>query len=176
LDYPWYELVAHDEPLQQRDIFFNCPIVSLPSVEPLLRASTLDSAVEWPEALSIQIADIIVLTHSCDLVKPELDRVMVCPHTDAMTLAPKREQRSNIRKGRVLAYHLIESCDIDSYTFGQRVIDFRLLSPLPKRFLEEFSLQYGNRIRLLPPYREKMAQSFANYFGRIGLPKDPRDI
>ena len=30
----------------------------------------------------------------------------------------------------------------------------------------------GNRLRLCPPYREHLAQSFARFFMRVGLPID----
>lgn len=174
-EYPWYRLVGADEPLQQGDIFFDCPIAALPDTTLFLELSQGEHPVAAVNT-TIVFADIIVLTHSCDIPKPDLDRLLVCPHRDALEVAVRKEQRANIRKGRVLAYHLIEACEIEKHEFGQRVIDFRLVTPVPKAFLEEFSRRRGERVRLLPPYREKMAQAFAFYFGRIGLPKDPRDI
>jgi hypothetical protein len=30
----------------------------------------------------------------------------------------------------------------------------------------------GNRLRLCPPYREHLAQAFARFFMRVGLPSD----
>lgn len=174
-EYPWYRIVEAEEPLQQGDIFFNCPIVALPDPGLFLDVSQGKHPAN-PVSTMVVFADIIILTHSCDIPKRDLDRVLVCPHRDALEVAIRKEERANIRKGRVLAYHLIEACEIEKHGFGQRVIDFRLVTPVPKAFLEEFSRQRGPRVRLLPPYREKMAQAFAFYFGRIGLPKDPRDI
>ncbi len=174
-EYPWYRIVGADDPLQQGDIFFNCPVVLLP--EPTFFLQVYQG--REPDAsvnTAIVFADIIVLTHSCDIPKRDLDRVLVCPHRNAVEVAPRREERANIRKGRVLAYHLIEACELEGYQFEQRVIDFRLVTAVPKLFLEDLSQQLGHRVRLLPPYREKMAQAFAFYFGRIGLPKDPRDV
>ncbi len=170
-----YPVVSASEPLQQGNVFFNCLIIALP--DPLLFLAVYQGD---PHATlvntTIAFADIIVLTHSCDIPKRDVDKVLVCPHRDVMEVASRKEERANIRKGRVLAYHLIEACEIEGYEFEQRVIDFRLVTVVPKVFLEELSQRLGYRVRLLPPYREKMAQAFAFYFGRIGLPRDPRDI
>lgn len=174
-EYPWYRIVGADEPLQQGDIFWDCPIVVLPEPTFLLEVSQGRNPVASVNT-TVQFADVIVLTHSCDIPKRDMDRVLVCPHRDAREVAPRKEERANIRKGRVLAYHLIEACEIGGYEFDQRVIDFRLVSVVPKLFLEQLAQRIGHRVRLLPPYREKMAQAFAFYFGRIGLPRDPRDI
>lgn len=174
-EYPWYRVVDAGEPLQQGDIFFNCPVVALP--EPVFFLDIYQGKQPvTPVSATVVFADVIVLTHSCDIPKRDLDRVLVCPHRDVLEVATRKEERANIRKGRVLAYHLIEACEIEGYEFGQRVIDFRLVTVVPKVFLEELAQLIGRRVRLLPPYREKMAQAFAFYFGRIGLPKDPRDI
>lgn len=175
MSYPWYEVVSGEETLQQGDLFFDCPLVALPDTDVLLQATQL---LTPPTGLNTTIvfADIILLTQSCDIPKADMDRLLVCPHQDAMEIASKKEQRDNIRKGRVLAYHLIEACELDGYRFDQRVIDFRLATPLPKLLWEQFSLFRKSHVRLLPPYREKMAQAFANYFMRIGLPNDPHDL
>lgn len=173
-EYPWYRIVSASEPLQQGDIFFNCPIIALPDPR-LFLAVSLGDFPATPVNTSIAFADIIVLTHSCDIPKRDVDKVLVCPHRDVKEVASRKEERANIRKGRVLAYHLIEACEREGYEFGQRVIDFRLVAVVPKVFLEELSQRLGYRVRLLPPY-EKMAQAFAFYFGRIGLLRDPRAI
>jgi hypothetical protein len=175
LDYPWYKVVSGEDMLQQGDIFFDCPLVALPRTEVLLKA--LDGHTFFPGVnTTLEFADVILLTQSCDIPKQDTDRLLVCPHRDVMEVASKKEQRANIRKGRVLPYHLIEACEIEGHRFNQRVIDFRLATPLPKSFLEQFSRLRKTHGRLLPPYREKMAQAYANYFMRIGLPNDPRDL
>jgi hypothetical protein len=43
---------------------------------------------------------------------------------------------------------------------------------VPLGYVKEIARQKGNRIRMLPPYREYLAQAFAWQFMRIGLPID----
>jgi hypothetical protein len=38
--------------------------------------------------------------------------------------------------------------------------------------VREFAHQMGDRLRLLPPYREHLSQAFARLFMRVGLPAD----
>jgi len=38
--------------------------------------------------------------------------------------------------------------------------------------LEELVTHTGKRLRLCPPYREHLAQAFARFFMRVGLPQD----
>jgi hypothetical protein len=52
-----------------------------------------------------------------------------------------------------------------------RVVDFHDIYSLPKIFLESFLRERKKlRIRLSPPYREHLSQSFARFFMRVGLP------
>jgi len=39
-------------------------------------------------------------------------------------------------------------------------------------FIKLHLRKQGNRLRLLPPYREHLAQAFARFFMRVGLPAD----
>ena len=52
-----------------------------------------------------------------------------------------------------------------------RIIDFKSVV-LPVGFLRNFAVQQGPRVRLMPPYREHLSQSFARFFMRVGLPVD----
>jgi hypothetical protein len=50
-----------------------------------------------------------------------------------------------------------------------RVVDFRNVFSLPFDFLKSYCAE-GERLRLLPPYREHLSQAFARFFMRVGLP------
>jgi hypothetical protein len=50
------------------------------------------------------------------------------------------------------------------------VVDFRRVFSLPFGFLRDAANLL--HLRLLPPYREHLSQSFARYFMRVGLPVD----
>jgi hypothetical protein len=67
---------------------------------------------------------------------------------------------------------MIEACEIDAHQREQRVIDFRTVYTLPKDFVLAFIKEQPSRLRLMPPYREHMAQAFARYFMRVGLPRN----
>lgn len=43
---------------------------------------------------------------------------------------------------------------------------------LPKTVIQNYFLRQPKRLRLLPPYREHLAQAFARSFMRVGLPID----
>ena len=51
---------------------------------------------------------------------------------------------------------------------------FHRLFTLPKAFLQRFAEASGPRLRLIPPYREHLAQALARYFMRVGLPHDAK--
>jgi len=54
------------------------------------------------------------------------------------------------------------------------VVDFHRLFTLPKAFVSWFAASSGPRLRLRSPYREHLAQAFARYFMRVGLPNEAR--
>jgi hypothetical protein len=54
------------------------------------------------------------------------------------------------------------------------VVDFHYLYTLPRMFVAPFAAGMGPRLRLRSPYREHLAQAFASYFMRVGLPHDAR--
>jgi len=52
------------------------------------------------------------------------------------------------------------------------IVDFHEVYTAPTNVVREFALRTGKRLRLLPPYREHLAQAFARFFMRVGLPVD----
>jgi hypothetical protein len=167
LGYPWY--ASGEWPMvEQGDLLPNCPVLTPPNEFP----EELPTAKEG-DSLTIPsrivFADLIVLTQSCDLVNDKIDQVLLCAHFPADEYS--KGERSSIRKEQRPAVHMIEQCDIQGQEFSQRVIDFRTIYTLPKDFVFSFASKLGGRVRLLPPYREHLAQAFARYFMRVGLPR-----
>jgi hypothetical protein len=78
--------------------------------------------------------------------------------------------KEDARRGNLPAYHMLAACDIPGFQSEVAVVDFRRVYSLPLDYLHEFAVAVGNRIRLLPPYREHLAQAFARFFMRVGLP------
>ena len=176
--YPPYEIAQPAEALAQGDILLSVPLVDSPR------------NVENPNQRKavVELYDLIVLTQSCDLAQdiPKVNRVVVCPvwkledfvnKSDLFSNRNKKEQidlKNRLRQGTVLGFHLLMNPDIDTASDLDDflVVDFRSTSSVLYRFLVDFAISIGPRLRLLPPYREHLSQAFARFFMRVGLPVD----
>ena len=170
--YPWYEVVE-DESLEQGDIFLSCQVL-----EPaLIKLGT--SATEFEMQAIVKEYDIVVLSQSCDLVQGKLETVLVSPHwpiTDFETSAGdffrSSKGKEEIRRGNVPGLHMLAQCDLPSFASPVRVVSFRQVFGIPLDYLIDLASQDSDRLRLLPPYREHLAQAFARFIMRVGLPVD----
>ena len=52
------------------------------------------------------------------------------------------------------------------------LVDLERVFTLSVDALRTFAESKGERVRLLPPYREHLSQAFARFFMRVGLPVD----
>jgi hypothetical protein len=166
ISYPWYEIVEGDS-LEQGDILRACPIVIPTPVFPLTNNVTVD----------VQTFDIIIMTQSCDLENDKVQDIIVCPHWDLdqarqmdSSLANKKAWKEII-KGHRYHYAMLSSWEGEIST-GIRVVDFGRIFSLPRDFVGKIAASQGKRLRLSPPYREHLSQSFARFFMRVGLPQD----
>ena len=167
--YDWYELVTGDE-LEQGDVLEACPVFSPP--KDLAGEDYKTALFIWDEV------DVLVLTQSCDLVKgrEKVAEVLLCPvfsrseMTAGYLSTPKGLEEA--RRGNIPGFHLLAACTIPALIREIRVVDFKQVFTLPLDFARRQAALAENRLRLLPPYREHLAQSFARYFMRIGLPLD----
>jgi hypothetical protein len=167
-DYPWYEVVNKDAPLEQGDFIQECPIVIPP------QELRYDTAIE----VDAELYNVIVMSQSCDLVAGKVELVLVCPY---WTLDEFEEQdasyksakmKENLRRGNIHGYHLLKECPENDFKLGLIVVDFRNIYSIPFNFLKDFAASNEKRLRLLPPYREHLSQAFARFFMRVGLPID----
>lgn len=169
-DFPWYAVVTGED-LQQGDLISGCRIVIPP--KDLLDASEKD--VLPSETLTY---DVVVLTQSCDLTLGKTDYVIVCPHWDLAEVKKdnaalaKSGTAEMIRKRQMPRYALLSRETLLPVKTGYRVVDFGQVFSVPMGYLSALAGKSGNRLRLLPPYREYIAQSFATFFMRVGLPLD----
>jgi hypothetical protein len=76
------------------------------------------------------------------------------------------------RRGNLPGFHVLGECALPDFYREVRVVDFRRVYSLPLPFVRKLITETEKRIRLLPPYREQLAQAFARYFMRVGLPTD----
>lgn len=79
-----------------------------------------------------------------------------------------------IRRGYQPAYHLLNKEPVAGLSYS--IVDFHCIHTVPKAYLQELARSQEPRIRLRPPYREHLAQAFARYFMRVGLPADIREF
>ncbi len=167
-NYPWYALVDAEEPLLQGDFVRRCPIVLPPAN---IHSETI-------QTVHIETYDVVVMSQSCDLVQRKLSIVLVCPfwtleefgNHNPFFNSPKGKEE--LRRGNVPGYHLLNRCSIEAFETDYLVVDFRSVFGVSFAFLEEHVRRAGQRLRLLPPYREHLSQAFARFFMRVGLPVD----
>jgi hypothetical protein len=171
--YPWYELVA-DDSLEQGDLLESCPVF-VPS-DVLAEGDAVHSdeifSFAWEER------DLIVLSQTCDLVKgrEKLTEVLLCPVWNRQDLnegflsTPKGLEE--VRRGNVPGFHMLARCEIAGFERDVCVVEFRRAHTLPLPFVRRRVGSTGRRVRLLPPYREHLAQAFARFYMRVGLPTD----
>lgn len=167
--YPWYEPVTGDE-LEQGDILEACPVFSPP--ENLAGEDYKTAMFVWDEV------DVIVLTQTCDLVegREKVSEVMLCPVfrpselTEGYLSTPKGMEEA--RRGNIPGFHVLAACGLPGFVREVRVVDFKQVFALPLDFARRQAALAENRLRLLPPYREHLAQAYARFYMRIGLPLD----
>ncbi len=166
--YPWFSIVEGDE-IEQGDIFENCPIFIPPSHLTLTVEGTPPQAIfDW------EGRDLVVMSQSCDLVKAreKLDEVVLCAVWNRSELTDKLAKIDTLeqaRKGQLPDIHVIAASTVAGFERDIRIVDFRRIYSLPVPFVRHKAAS-SKRLRLLPPYREHLSQSFARFFMRVGLP------
>ncbi len=119
------------------------------------------------------------MTQSCDLSDFQGDdEVLLCPLSDYRTAAAvSRELRgkdgwAKLIRGRFVGAYLMNRCEIPGHQFDYQVVDLKRVLTVPLGLVRQVAAKEGRRVRLLPPYREHLAQAFARQFMRVGLPED----
>lgn len=160
-EYPWYGL-AHGALLEQGDLLMDCPTFRPTATGRVERLTT----------------DAVIVSQSCDLANEKLEIIQVCPIFGLEALSQTMEQfrskrgREDLRRGYLPGYHLLDRCKLEGFESDYWVCDFRSLIGLHRVSANSLATQQSPRLRLLPPYREHLAQAFARYFMRVGLPTD----
>jgi hypothetical protein len=160
-EYPWYGLTDADE-LLQGDLLFACPF----------------DRVDAPGQADRANYNVVVMSHSCDLTQDKLDLIQVCPFFELEKLAEQVEYfrgkrgREEIRRGNAPGYHLLNCCTLTELSTGFLVVDFRSQFAVDNSTLKSLAAGQKPRLRLLPPYREHLAQALARFYMRVGLPVD----
>jgi hypothetical protein len=189
LDGEWYEYVPAASPIDQGDILFSCPVSSWKAA-PLVFDKTTDYVGNLKAAHEFSLLDLVTMTQTCDLAQNKVRFVVLCPHygledyrKDWASDMKARGQNptdkiwskylESICKGHIWNLAILNSENTDQYSAEHRIVDFHEVLSLPREFIESWIKQEGEmRLRLRPPYREHLAQAFARFFMRVGLPTD----
>ena len=137
------------------------------------------SEVEIDTTIPVEKYNVVLMTQSCDIPKlKDDDEVLLCPLYDYSVIIPLMPNYGgaggwkNLINGRFIGVHILNKCTIENHVFEYQVINLRRVFSVPLGIVKSFVSQKGERIRLLPPYREHLAQAFARQFMRVGLPID----
>lgn len=175
-DGEWYE-VTNGATLRQCDIIMGCPVIRL------------DGFVEWPaESLDVtaDTYDSIVLTQSCDLENSKVEDVLLAQviawpelvrqeSGSGNTIVKARAFRKALVDGNIPGQSLLHKHE-DEPRLEWSIVSFNRLYTVQKDFLAQFASKSGHRLRLRSPYREHVAQAFARFIMRVGLPNNARSF
>jgi hypothetical protein len=173
--YPWYAKVRGGT-LEQGDLLDDCPVFlppdDLAQINPGLAPPT-EARLQWV------LDNVVVMSQTCDLVEGRekvltvgLCAVMKRSELDAHHPCANKGGMEHARRGNLPGFHVLSECSLTGLEREVMIVDFRQIYTLPVPFLRKRAAGSGPRIRLLPPYREHLAQGFARFFMRVGLPVD----
>lgn len=167
----WYETIEGEE-IEQGDLLVGFEVF-VPS-----QISTPDSTEISGE---LQTFDFVLMTQTCDIQHGKVRSLLLCPFWDLWKFIERakaqgenwgRNQREALRRGNLPGYHLLNENVQDGITIGLIVVDFHEVHTAPTDRVREFARHFGKRLRLRSPYKEHLAQAFARFFMRVGLPVD----
>jgi hypothetical protein len=187
----WFAIVGHDLALTQGDIIVDCPLLKWRAQEegtgpPESRGADADRLFRLAAGIR---ADVIVMTQACDLEHGKVSDVVLCPclplskykaHWEAAEKARNQNPTAkawrrfceDITDGYIWNLFMMDSLPEGDIPSEHRIVDFHSVHTVPRAFLEGLIAERGTkRLRLLPPYREHLSQSFARFFMRVGLPE-----
>lgn len=173
VDPTWYDVV-NGSTLEQCDLLPGCRVPIASEVAPDTEGADF--------ALDVKTVDLIVLTQSCDLAHGKVKEVLlgrVYSWNSVVETEVKRgnqsikgkQTRENLQRGAIPNLCLLHR-RVDAPVLEWSVVDFHSLYTLSVAALTSHVGRLGPRLRLRSPYREHVAQAFARYFMRVGLPLD----
>jgi hypothetical protein len=183
----WYEVVGPEVGLTQGDIILECPLLTWQLGDAAEGESKASGERLFRAARGIK-ADVIVMTQACDLEQGKVSDVVLCPCRPLSRYMPVWEEAERARKqnpttkawaafcedikhGYVWNLFMMDSLQEGAVATEHRIVDFHSVHTVPRAFLDTLIAERGaERLRLLPPYREHLSQSFARSFMRVGLP------
>ena len=164
----WWEEVQLSPDLRQGDRLVDCFVPIVPSSwNPLIGASS---------TVDVEVRSLLVVTQSCDLENKKAPFVAACPIyslNEYVEQTPHYKLKKNwdpVRRGNSHFLHKVGGIQANSGNESCMVVDFRQTFSLPFEYLSRHAQEMGGRHRLRSPYLEHMAQAYARFFMRVGLP------
>ncbi len=178
-NHDWFDL-TEGPTLLQGDLLKDCPVFAISGSPSWPPAAATDIEIE------AKVFGLVVMTQSCDLENEKVEDVLLAQLIAWNDVVQAEVERGNeavrsrrFRKllvdGNVPGLSLLHRRDAHP-SLPWSVVDFHRLFTLPKAFVARFAAESGPRHRLRSPYREHLAQAFARYFMRVGLPHDAKDF
>jgi hypothetical protein len=174
-EYPWYEIVGETDELEQGDFIDDFEVL-VPTYIPN------EAEINTPNYRAKGISnkyDVVIVSQSCDLSNEKLEYVLLCPrinysqyielnkHFGAKAIANNLQ---NIERGWQPKYCMLNKCDLPDLSCEIQLVELGTVYSVPYDIFRQMVKPYRKRLRLLSPYKEKLAQAFAYYYMRVALP------
>lgn len=164
--------------LVQGDLLNACPVARVGGLE------QWPVPTDQPVEVEVYLEDLVVLSQSCDLMNDRIQDVILAQVLDwrvacaelvkqGNMFARSKQFRRALIAGNIPSLSLLHKRD-EQPALGWSVVEFHRAFILPKPVIANVARSAGPRLRLLSPYREYLAQAFARYFMRVGLPLDAK--
>jgi hypothetical protein len=178
---PWYRIAEADEILEQGDFIDNCKVL-IPTYIPV---ETETGVSENPQVYRVkgveQEQDVVIISQSCDLENGKIEFVHLCPRISCskwVALAKGMGHTDNtiysnlnaIRLGKIYKYCMLGQCNLTDFTHEVQIVDLSIDHYIPYDIMNQMAKSGGNRIRLLSPFKEYLAQAYGYFHMRVALP------
>ncbi|HYT36931.1 MAG TPA: hypothetical protein VEL49_07075 [Ktedonobacteraceae bacterium] len=179
--FPWYRIAEAHEELEQGDFIDECPVL-LPTYSPIeIEDNTSDKQAGFHVKGVEEIRDLVIVSQSCVLENGKIDFVHLCPrlsysqfvaiarnlgHTDSTIFS----NLNAIRLGRVNRYCMLEQCRLTNFSREIQIVDFGIDYFIPFEVMKRMAQSTREKVRLLSPYKEHLAQAFGYFHMRVALP------
>ena len=179
-EYPWHELVEESEELEQGDYIDDCEVIT-PTYIPIETETGVPNGKGAYQATgNAATYNVIIVSQSCDLENGKLEYVLMCPRISYSDFVRSYADRPNqihsyleeIRLGRRHRYCMLQQCNLNDFPQEIQIVDLGQVFSIPYDVMKQMAKLGGKRLRLLSPYKEKLAQVFAYYYMRVALPID----
>ncbi|MDI1290970.1 MAG: hypothetical protein PSX37_13595 [bacterium] len=129
----------------------------------------------------VEYQDVVVMSQTCDLVpgqKSDMKFAVLCPlwtlaHAEKVNETFRASlMKEECRRGYMPGYHMLAACESPAWPRDVLVVTFKEIVSLPIPLVRTIAASVPERARIRSPYREHLAQAFARFFMRVGLPSD----